>query len=79
MRTPGIAAPASRMRVLAYTRTDLFEEDDVTVDHAAELVEKYLVTWLDVEGTRAVTAGGHPSPKTSTARTACDRAVSLRP
>ena len=57
------------MRVLAYTRTDLFEEDDATVNRAAELVEKYLVTWLDVEGTRALTAGGHPSSTTSTART----------
>ena len=39
MRTPGIAAPVSRMRVLAYTRTDVFEEDGATVNRAAELVE----------------------------------------
>ena len=39
----------SRLQVLAYSATDLTETAETTVDRAAELMDTFNVTWLDVE------------------------------
>jgi magnesium transporter len=37
-----------RVEVIAYTPTELIEEQDVTIGRCRELVEKYSVTWVNV-------------------------------